>query len=142
MGEFVKFLSGILFTFIFVVGVLFFYQTFVLDNYCHQVTTEPTEVKPEVKPVAEVTTEVKPVGEVTSEVKPVAEVTPEVKPVAEVKPEVNTVGEVKPEVHPVGESPSTIPAAEAVPKTTEKFGNVFMNIKKRYTAQGDLQTSD
>ena len=154
MGEFVKFLSGILLTFVFAVGVLFFYQTFMMNNYCNQVTSDPT-VSDETQPVAEVKSEA--VAEVKSEAvaevksEAVAEVKPEA--VTEVKPE--AVTEVKPEAvtevkseavteaQPVGESPtsSTVPAAEAVPKTTEQFGNVFRNIRKRYTAQGELQTS-
>ena len=130
MGEFVKFLSGILLTFVFAVGVLFFYQTFMMNNYCNQVTSDPT-VSDETQPVAEVKSEA--VAEVKSEA--VAEVKSEA--VTEVKSEAVT------EAQPVGESPtsSTVPAAEAVPKTTEQFGNVFRNIRKRYTAQGELQTS-
>ena len=170
MGEFVKFLSGILLTFVFAVGVLFFYQTFMMNNYCNQVTSDPT-VSDETQPVAEVKSEAvaevksEAVAEVKSEAvtevksEAVAEVKSEAvaevksEAVAEVKPE--AVTEVKPEAvtevkseavteaQPVGESPtsSTVPAAEAVPKTTEQFGNVFRNIRKRYTAQGELQTS-
>jgi len=178
MGEFVKFLSGILLTFVFAVGVLFFYQTFMMNNYCNQVTSDPT-VSDETQPVAEVKSEAvaevksEAVAEVKSEAvtevksEAVAEVKSEAvaevksEAVAEVKPEAVTevkpeaVTEVKPEAvtevkseavteaQPVGESPtsSTVPAAEAVPKTTEQFGNVFRNIRKRYTAQGELQTS-